>query len=99
MEYFTLAAKPGAPGALHIEEVLREAWNACAAQPCTKCHVPAGQYCRDRVAGVYRVVRFHRPRQDDAHVPTILGSAGIGGLSWAKGKGSFVWDSRTVPTV
>lgn len=99
VEYFTLAAKPGDPRALRIEEALREAWTACAAQPCTKCHVPARQYCRDRTAGVHRVVRFHRPRQDDAGVPAILGPVGIGGLSWAKGKGSFEWDNRPIPTV
>lgn len=99
MEYCTLAAKPGDPGALRVEEALCEAWSACAAQPCVKCRMPARQYCRDRVAGVCPVVRFHRPRQDDAHVPAVRGPVGIHGLSWAKGKGSLTWDDRPVRTV
>lgn len=100
MEYFTLTAKPTTDNPVAVEAALRRAWNACAKTACPKCGVPAGQYCRNRSArSDWHVTRFHRPRQDAAGVPQILPLVGIYGLSWAKGKGRFLWDSRRVPTV
>lgn len=99
MEYFTLVAKkPTSHDRSAVESALRQAWNACAETACPKCHVPAGQYCRNSTAGVMYVTRFHRPRQDAAGVPQILPPVGINGLSWATGRGRFKWDDRRMPT-
>ncbi|CAK7286626.1 hypothetical protein ACNFR7_11280 [Streptomyces sp. RM1] len=99
MEYFTLTAKSTAGDSTAVEAALRQAWNACAETACPKCGVTAGQYCRNRTRGSWYVTRFHRPRQDAAGVPQILPPVGINGLSWAKGKGGFLWDGRRIPTV
>ncbi|MGW6218357.1 zinc finger domain-containing protein [Streptomyces olivaceus] len=100
MEYFTLAPKKTTSHEPQVvEAALRQAWNACARTACPKCHVPAGQYCRNDTAGVTWVTRFHRPRQDAAGVPQILPPVGIHGLNWATGKGRYRWDDRRVPTV
>ncbi|MEU3907934.1 hypothetical protein AB0F20_29690 [Streptomyces goshikiensis] len=98
MEYFTLSAASAGQDPAAIHAALREAWNACAGVPCGKCCVPEGQYCRDRARGAWYVTRFHRPRQDAADLPGLLGPLGIHGLSWAKGTGWFVWDDRRVPS-
>ncbi|MFD9339618.1 hypothetical protein ACFWBF_35345 [Streptomyces sp. NPDC060028] len=97
MEYFTLTANTVGQDSAATEAALRQAWNACAEVACPKCHVSAGQYCRDRARGAWWVTRFHRPRQDAAAVPSVLGPVGIHGLSWAKGTGAFTWDPRRIP--
>ncbi|MGW1768835.1 zinc finger domain-containing protein [Streptomyces sp. NPDC002073] len=98
MEYFILPSDRTAHDPAVVEPALRRAWNACAAVACSKCGAGAGRYCRNRTSGgPWRVTRFHRPRQDAAGVPRILGPVGIHGLSWAKGTGSYTWDSRPVP--
>lgn len=99
MEYFTLDAKPTGTDSATVDAAQRRAWNACAGMACSKCNVSAWQYCRNWTSGVWRVTRFHRPRQDAAGVPGILAPVGIHGLSWAKAKGGFEWDNRRVPTV
>ncbi|MFE9630106.1 hypothetical protein [Streptomyces sp. NPDC006463] len=98
MDYFALPA-PADHDSATTKAALRRAWNACAAKPCSKCGVTAWRYCRNRTGGVLYVTRFHRPRQDAAGSPAILRPVGINGLSWAKGKGVFVWDDRRVPEV
>ncbi|MEV6957217.1 hypothetical protein [Streptomyces sp. NPDC051183] len=97
MEYFTLTTKTTGQDPAATAAALQQAWDACAEVPCPKCHVPAGQYCRDRTGGVLYVTRFHRPRQDAAGVPSVLGPVGIHGLSWAKGTGRYRWDDRRIP--
>ena len=97
MDYFTLDTQQPNADPSKVEAALRQAWNACAGVACTKCGVPAGQYCRNQTRGTWRVTRFHRPRQDAADVPRILAAMKIRGLSWAKGKGTFTWDDRRIP--
>ncbi|MGW2038707.1 zinc finger domain-containing protein [Streptomyces virginiae] len=99
MDYFTLPAKVSGHDAVAAEAALRQAWNACAAVHCSKCGAAAWQYCRNRTGGALYVTRFHRPRQDAAGAPEILRPVGINGLSWARGKGAFVWDGRRIPEV
>ncbi|MFD8847647.1 hypothetical protein [Streptomyces sp. NPDC059604] len=96
MDFFTLPVPPGSDPMV-VEDALRQAWNACAAVYCPKCGVAAWQYCRNRTGGTLYVTRPHKPRQDAAGAPGILGPLGLNGLSWAKGKGIFVWDDRRVP--
>ncbi|MFB7353479.1 zinc finger domain-containing protein [Streptomyces gardneri] len=95
MDYFTLPV-PASSDSTTVKAALRRAWNACAAVRCPKCGAAAWQYCRDRTGGVLYATRFHKPRQDAAGTPTILGAVGINGLSWARAKGRFVWDDRRV---
>lgn len=99
MDYFHLPVASAVEDPVGAKAALKRAWNACAQVPCPKCYVAKGQYCHNGPRGSWRVTRFHRPRQDDAGVPSILGPVGIHGLSWAKGKGSFPWDDRRIPTV
>ena len=99
MEFFTLTAKPTDHDPATVEAALRQAWNACAEVPCSKCNVPSWQYCRNRTNGAWYVTRFHRPRQDMAGAPEILAAVGIFGLSWAKGTGRFAWDVHQVPAM
>lgn len=86
MEYFALDTEQSDADPTEVEAALRRAWNACAGVACTKCGVSAGQYCRNQTRGIWRVARFHRPRQDTADVPRILAAVNIRGLSWAKAK-------------
>lgn len=97
MNYFSLPMKSTGRDSSTVEAALRRAWNACAAVSCSKCGAAAWQYCRNRTAGSLHVARFDRPRQDAASTPVILSAVGINGLSWARGKGVFVWDDRRVP--
>lgn len=99
MEYFTLDTTQSSVDTATVEAALRRAWNACAGVPCTKCGVPAGQYCRNRTRGTLWITRFHRPRQDAAGARDVLAAVDIHGLSWAKGKGRFAWDDRRIPAV
>ncbi|GAA3375552.1 hypothetical protein GCM10017750_13490 [Streptomyces racemochromogenes] len=99
MDYFTLPPKASGGNVAATEAALRRAWNACATVRCSKCGAAAWQYCRNRTGGTLYVTRFHRPRQDAAGAPEILRPVGINGLSWARGKGTFVWDGRRVPEV
>ncbi|MET9467696.1 hypothetical protein ABZY44_23420 [Streptomyces sp. NPDC006544] len=97
MEYFALTSKTTGHDPADVEPALRRAWDACAAVPCPKCHVAAGQYCRNPIRGIWYVTRFHKPRQTAADVPSMLGPVGVHGLSWARGTGVFAWDDRLIP--
>jgi hypothetical protein len=91
MSYFTFPADTA-----QTEEPLRRAWKACTDIACPKCRVAAGQYCRDRSAGIDYVTRPHRPRQDAAGASAILGPLGIHGLSWARHTHKAVWTGQAV---
>ncbi|MFD8494946.1 hypothetical protein [Amycolatopsis sp. NPDC059657] len=99
-EYFGLDTKKASGEPAVVDAALRRAWNACAGMACSKCGVPAWQYCRNSTRGTLLVTRFHRPRQEAAGALKILAKVGIRELSWAKVRaGGIKWDDRRVPTL
>ncbi|MGW0851633.1 zinc finger domain-containing protein [Streptomyces sp. NPDC002624] len=97
MNPFVFTSAGSGPDPQAVRAAQRQAWNACSQVACPKCHVPAGQHCRDRVAGTEILARFHKPRQDAANAPSVLGPVGIHGLSWSKVRGQHPWRPDEIP--
>lgn len=97
MDYFVFTAAVSGQGPQAVRAAQRQAWNACSQIACPKCRVRPGQYCRDRVAGKAILARFHKPRQDAADAPSVLGPVGINGLSWSRVRGQHAWSEDEIP--